>query len=124
MEIKVAPPESMACEEALYEEATSKEATPVLTKYEETALEAPLLKEAVDFSIEKESSPAQNQPFCAEVGRIACAGCPFLKICKSEELDSFVSFAEEYEGAEKHAEKSIEENTMEGLESIIVRIKF
>ena len=90
METKVAPPESAALEEA-----PSEEATLGLAKYEETTLEASLLKETIDSSVEKEKSPAQNQPFCAEVGRIACAGCPFLKICKSEELDSFVPFAEE-----------------------------
>ena len=67
-----------------------------------------------DIATEIENGPPKNPAFCAEVGRIACAGCSFLKICKSEELDNFVSFEEdeaEYSMPEKKLVQEIEDNS-------------
>ena len=67
-----------------------------------------------DIATEIENGLPKNPAFCAEVGRIACAGCSFLKICKSEELDNFVSFEEdeaEYSMPEKKLVQEIEDNS-------------
>ncbi len=64
----------------------------------QTDVETPQDLNQIDASRETEKNETSEKPiktdFCQDVGRIACAGCPFLKLCMPESDDNFIPFEE------------------------------